>query len=85
MVPSFSRWTTERGSVTVILACVAAGPRTRLNPLYTEGLERLRRRLSDMGIPVFWVSPVTLTQTQIAKVIWEGDANVTRVLGMGMP
>ena len=31
------------------LACVAAGPRTRLNPLYsplyTEGLERLRRRL----------------------------------------
>ena len=28
-----------------LLACVAAGPRTRLNPLYTEGLERLRRRL----------------------------------------
>ena len=29
------------------VACVAAGPRTRLNHLYspTEGLERLRRRL----------------------------------------
>ena len=27
------------------VACVAAGPRTRLNPLYTKGLERLRRRL----------------------------------------
>ena len=30
------------------VAYVAAGPRTRLNPLYslyTEGLERLRRRL----------------------------------------
>ena len=44
-----------------------------------------RQYHSDMGIPVFSVSPVTLTQTQIAKVIWEGDANVTRVLGMGMP
>ena len=39
------------------IACVAAGPRTRLNPLYspeyiyvyTEGLERLRRRLSQRG------------------------------------
>ena len=31
------------------LACVAAGPRTRLNPLYTEGLERLRRRLYSTG------------------------------------
>ena len=34
----------------LVLACVAAGPRTRLNPLYsplyTEGLERLRRRLA---------------------------------------
>ena len=40
---------------------------------------------SDMGIPAFWVSPVTLMLTQIAKVIWEGDANVTRVLGMGIP
>ena len=28
-------------------------------------------------------SPVTLTQ--IAKVIWEGDANITRVWGVGMP
>ena len=35
--------------------------------------------LSDMGIPV------TLTLTQIAKVIWEGDAHITRVLGMGLP
>ena len=35
----------------VKLACVAAGPRTRLNHLYTEGLdclERLRRRLCKM-------------------------------------
>ena len=40
---------------------------------------------SDMGIPAFWASPVTLMLTQIAKVIWEGDANVTRVLGMGIP
>ena len=32
---------------------------------------------SDMGISV--------TLTQIAKVIWEGDAHITRVLGMGMP
>ena len=34
------------------VACVAAGPRTRLNPLYspyTEGLERLRRRLKKRG------------------------------------
>ena len=32
-------------------------------------------------------SPVTLplTLTQIAKVIWEGDAHITRVLGMGTP
>ena len=32
---------------------------------------------SDMAIPV--------TLTQMAKVIWEGDAHITRVLGMGMP
>ena len=45
-----------------------------------------------MGIPirqtlVMWVSPVTqtLTLTQIAEVIWEGNAHITRVLGMGMP
>ena len=34
------------------IACVAAGQRTRLNPLYslyTEGLERLRRRLDDQS------------------------------------
>ena len=31
----------------LLIACVAAGPRTRLNhTLYTEGLERLRRRLT---------------------------------------
>ena len=43
-----------------------------------------------LGIPipktlVIWASPVTLTLTQIAKVIWEGDVHITRVLGMGMP
>ena len=35
------------------LACVAAGPRTRLNhlySLYTEGLECLRRRLHTIGV-----------------------------------
>ena len=48
---------------------------------------------SDMGIPaiwaspfpkplVIWASPVTLTLTQIAKVTWEGDAHITRVLGI---
>ena len=45
---------------------------------------------SVLGIPipktlVIWASPVTLNLTQIAKVIWEGDADITRVLGMGMP
>ena len=34
-----------------------------------------------MGIPV----TLTLTLTQIAKVILEGDAHITRALGMGMP
>ena len=43
---------------------------------------------SDMGIPipktlVKCASPVTLTQ--IAKVIWEVDAHITRILGMAMP
>ena len=43
-----------------------------------------------LGIPipktlVIRASPVTLTLTQIAKVIWERDAYITRVLGMGMP
>ena len=28
----------------VCVACLAAGPRTRLNNFYTEGLERLQRR-----------------------------------------
>ena len=41
-----------------------------------------------MGIPipktlVIWASPVTLIQ--IATVILQGDAHITRVLGMGMP
>ena len=46
--------------ICILVACVAAGPRTRLNPLYspctnsqtlyTEGLERLRRRLHLGGI-----------------------------------
>ena len=35
---------------------------------------------SDMGI-----RPVTLTLTQIPKVIREGDAHIAMVLGMGMP
>ena len=39
---------------------------------------------SDMGIPNPNPNPVTLTLTQIAKVIWEGDAHITRVLGMGI-
>ena len=35
-----------------------------------------------LGIPipktlVIWASPVTLTLTQIARVIWEGDAHIT--------
>ena len=36
---------------------------------------------------VIWASPVTLTLslTQIGKVIWEENAHITRVLGMGMP
>ena len=41
-----------------------------------------------LGIPilkylVIWASPVILTQ--IAKVIWEGDAPITRILGMERP
>ena len=48
----------------------------------------LHRCHSDMSvlIPktlVIWAS-LTLTLTQIAKVIWEGDAHITRVLGMGI-
>ena len=45
-------------------------------------------RVLGLPIPktlVIWASPVTLNLTQIAKVIWEGDADITRVLGMGMP
>ena len=36
---------------------------------------------------MMWASPVTLTltPTQVAKVIWKGDAHISRVLGMGMP
>ena len=36
---------------------------------------------------VIWASPVTLTLslTQIGKVIWEENTHITRVLGMGMP
>ena len=34
---------------------------------------------------VILTSPVTLTLTQIAKVIWEGNVHIARVLGMGMP
>ena len=36
------------------------------------------------GYIVVWASPLTLNLTQIAKVVWEGDALMTRVLGMGM-
>ena len=38
------------------------------------------------GRLVIWASLLTLilTLTQIAKVVWEGDALMTRVLGMGM-
>ena len=48
----------------------------------------LRRCHSDMSVLiaktlVIWAS-LTLTLTQIAKVIWEGDAHITRVLGMGI-
>ena len=55
----------------------------------------LGRCHSDIGIPAFWTSPfpkpsviwaspvtLTLTLTQIAKVTWEGDAHMTRVLGI---
>ena len=47
-------------------------------------------RALGISIPktlVIWASPVTLTLTltQIAKVIREGDAHITRILGMGMP
>ena len=45
-----------------------------------------RPRVLGIPIPkalVMWVSPLTLTQ--IAKVVWEGDACIDRVLGMGMP
>ena len=49
-------------------------------------------RVLSIPIPkilAIWASPgtltLTLTLTQIAKVIWEGDAHITRVLGMGMP
>ena len=34
----------RKATFCALLACVAAGPRTRLNHLYTEGLERLRSR-----------------------------------------
>ena len=44
-----------------------------------------------LGVPIpktllIWASPGNLTRTltQIARVIWEGDAHVTRVLGMEM-
>ena len=33
---------------------------------------------------MIWES-LTLTLTQIAKVVLEGDAHITTVLGMGMP
>ena len=39
----------------------------------------------DSQTSVIWASPVTLTLTWIAKIISEGDAHITRVLGTGMP
>ena len=50
----------------------------------------------DMGVPavwaspfpkplVIWTSPVTLTLSQIAKLIKEGDAHISRVLRMEIP
>ena len=52
------------------------------------------------GVPVIWASPrfghphsqnpsdvgiPCINLTQIAKVVWEGNAHITRVFGMGMP
>ena len=34
---------------------------------------------------MIWASPVTLTLSQIAKLIKEGNAHIPRVLGMGIP
>ena len=41
-----------------------------------------------LGVPIpktlaIWASPVTQTLTQIAIVIWEGDAHIPRVFEMG--
>ena len=43
-------------SVLAFLACVAAGPRTRLNNLNIEGLERLRRRLRIFRVTLYWTT-----------------------------
>ena len=59
-------------------------PRTTVSQLYDHSF------VLGISIPktlVIRASPVTLTlaPTQIAKVTWETDAHITRVLGMGMP
>ena len=59
-----------------------------VTPLFPRPLSEWRRYHGDMGIPipktlVIWVSPVILTL--IAKVIWEGDTQNARDMGMGMP
>ena len=47
---------------------------------------RNRRMCSEYGLlAVLNPSPVTLPLTQIAKVIWEGDACIARVLEIEMP
>ena len=64
---------------------------SKLEKIFLEiSLSQWYGHLRVLGIPisktlVIWASPVTLTITQIAKVIWEGDAHITRVLDMGMP
>ena len=62
---------------------------------YGTSLYYRYRSYSDVGILAFSASPLpkpkaspvtlTLTLTHVAKVIWEGDAFIIRVLGMGMP
>ena len=67
----------------------------REKPWESLGLGRRGKRChSDMGIPAFWASPVPntlmiwaspVTLTLTTKVLWEGNAHITMVLGMGMP
>ena len=70
-----------RPQVNVILTAQPNGIRNDKQPcLQGFSLTKWEGRChSDKCIPIpktlmIWVSPVTLTLTQIAKVIWEGDA-----------